>query len=227
VTYVNVGQTPPLASRAIFDFDGDGTSDLSIYRPSTGTWWYAASSEGGTHRAIRWGLPTDQVAAGDFDGDGKTDPAVFRNGDWYILASTEGKMAFHFGLAGDIPQVGDYDGDGRADLCVGQNSAETKLYHNETARPGLRVRLSGANGNASAAGAVLRLIFADGKRGPAREIHLGSGWMSQDSVVQVLATPELPKALWVRWAGGRETETPIAPNTREVVVDFTGQSTGR
>src|SRR3989449_11510678 len=37
----------------------------------------------------------------------------------------------------------DYDGDGRTDLVVSQNGGETKLYHNEHARPGLRVRLRG------------------------------------------------------------------------------------
>jgi len=39
----------------------------------------------------------------------------------------------------------DFDGDGRLDLAVSQNAAETKLYKNVAARPGLRVRLKGPN----------------------------------------------------------------------------------
>src|SRR2546422_3466922 len=49
------------------------------------------------------------------------------------------------------------DGDGRTDLVVSQNGAETKLYHNEHARPGLRVRLRGGARNPHGIGAVLRI----------------------------------------------------------------------
>src|SRR6185436_8649642 len=41
----------------------------------------------------------------------------------------------------------DYDGDGRVDLVVTQNGAETRLFHNTIAKPGLRVRLKGPSGN--------------------------------------------------------------------------------
>jgi len=48
---------------------------------------------------------------------------------------------------------------------------------------GLRIRLT-ALGNAQAIGASIRL--GDGKHfGPAREIHAGAGFWSQDSAVQV------------------------------------------
>src|SRR2546423_1075771 len=51
----------------------------------------------------------------------------------------------------------DYDGDGRTDLAVSQNGAETKLYHNEHARPDVRVRLAGGPLNPYAIGGVGRL----------------------------------------------------------------------
>ena len=71
----------------------------------------------------------------------------------------------------------DYDGDGRVDLVVTQNGAETKLYHNVSAKPGLRVKVRGPPGNPSGIGAVLRLKFGE-RLGPAREIHAGSGYWS-------------------------------------------------
>ena len=117
--------------------------------------------------------------------------------------------------------LSDYDGDGRVDLVVTQNGAATKLFHNVGARPGLRVRLQGPPGNAYAVGASLRLIFGD-RQGPVREIHAGSGYWSQDSGVQVLGTPEPPKAVWVRWPGGKSTTSPLSAAAKEIVVSPDG-----
>ena len=42
--------------------------------------------------------------------------------------------------------LADYDGDGRVDLAVTQNNGQTRLFHNVTAKPGLRVKLAGPAG---------------------------------------------------------------------------------
>jgi enediyne biosynthesis protein E4 len=116
----------------------------------------------------------------------------------------------------------DYDGDGRVDLTVSQNAAATKLYRNVGARPGLRVRLAGPPGNPQAIGAVLRL--GDGTRlGPAREIHAGSGYWSEDSSVQVMCAGFAPKELQVRWPGGQVTTSQVPAGAREIVIDGRGQ----
>ena len=102
------------------DFDGDGRSDLSVYRPSDAT-WYIDRSSGGTS-ATQFGVSTDKIVPQDYDGDGKTDVAIFRDGDWWILKSSDSTPeVIHFGQAGDIPVPADYSGDGRSELAVFRN----------------------------------------------------------------------------------------------------------
>jgi hypothetical protein len=120
--------------------------------------------------------------------------------------------------------VCDFDGDGRVDLAVAQNAAETKLYRNVRAKPGWRVRLAGPPGNPTGVGAVLRLI-AGGKPGPAREVHAGSGYWSQDAATQVLASSTTATQLWVRWPGGKVTTTDLPSGAREVSIDVEGHTT--
>ena len=103
--------------RAQFDFDGDGKSDISVFRPATGAWYLQQSQNGFT--GISFGQSGDQIAPADFDGDGKTDVAVFRNGSWYYLKSSNNAfVGVSFGQAGDLPRPADFDGDGKADINV-------------------------------------------------------------------------------------------------------------
>ena len=122
--------------------------------------------------------------------------------------------------------LADFNEDGRIDLAVSQNGAATKLYLNRGAKPGLRVRLSGPPGNPAGVGATLRLRFPD-HLGPAREIHAGSGYWSQDSPIQVMSTPAPPSELLVRWPGGKTTTTAVPPGARELVVGLEGLAGGR
>ena len=72
------------------DFDGDGTSDITVYRD--GIWYVIRSSDGG-QRSVGWGgAPQDRPVPGDYDGDGKTDIAVYRDGTWFILRSSDGSV---------------------------------------------------------------------------------------------------------------------------------------
>ena len=97
------------------DFDGDNKSDLTVFRPSNGTWYTLGLSP------VQWGNGLDRPVPGDYDGDGKTDVAVFRpsNGIWYIIRSSDGGIvAVPWGNGLDVPVPGDYDGDGKTDIAV-------------------------------------------------------------------------------------------------------------
>jgi uncharacterized delta-60 repeat protein len=114
-------------SNAFIDFDGDGKTDISIFRPSDGSWWYTRSSAG-DFRVFTFGTGSDIIAPGDFTGDGKTDLAIFRpsSGEWFIRRSEDNSFfSFPFGSAGDTPVPADFDGDGKTDVAVFRPSAGT------------------------------------------------------------------------------------------------------
>ncbi len=118
---------PVTSAKAPFDFDGDNKTDLSIFRPSVGQWWYQRSSDN-VVPAFTFGNNTDKIVPADFTGDGKADVAFFRpsTGFWYVLRSEDSTFyGFPFGTTGDVPAPADYDGDGKADAAVFRPSDST------------------------------------------------------------------------------------------------------
>jgi len=110
-----------------FDFDGDGKTDIGIFRASDGSWWYSGSSDSGS-RVYNFGTGTDFMTPGDFTGDGKADIAVWRPSDgfWYIQRSEDNSFfSIPFGASGDVPVPADYDGDGKTDVAVFRPSSAT------------------------------------------------------------------------------------------------------
>jgi len=88
----------------IYDYDGDGTSDIGIFRGSSGLWAIRSITR------IYFGNSTDKTVPGDYDGDGTTDIAIFRpsSGLWAI----RGVSRIYFGGSSDVPVQGDYNGNG-------------------------------------------------------------------------------------------------------------------
>lgn len=109
-----------------FDFDGDGKSDISVYR--NGEWHLNQSTNG--YAVGAFGVANDRLVPADYDADGKTDLAVYRNGIWYLLRSAQGFGALQFGVAGDIPQPADFDGDGKAEIAVFRPSTGVWYIYN-------------------------------------------------------------------------------------------------
>ncbi len=104
----------------LFDFDGDGRADVSVFRPTTNR-WYEILSSNSTVTEQTFGVSGDIVAPGDYDGDGKTDIGIFRpsNGDWWYQSSiNNAQVSTQWGQMGDIPRPSDFDGDGKTDLVI-------------------------------------------------------------------------------------------------------------
>ncbi len=138
------------------DYDGDGRSDVAVYRPTSGEWFVLQSSTN-TGTVVNWGAPSasgagDIAAPGDYDGDGQTDIAIYRatTGTWYVRYSFGGTATIPFGAAsaaglGDTPVPGDYDGDGITDLAIYRAGAGQWIISNSNGS-GITVQTWGAPG---------------------------------------------------------------------------------
>jgi len=94
----------------VADFNGDGDTEVGIFRPSSGLW---------ALRGLDWagfGGSGDKPVPADYDGDGDSEIAIFKasTGLWAI----RGQDWAGFGGPGDIPVPADYDGDGDDEIAI-------------------------------------------------------------------------------------------------------------
>ena len=132
--------TPPSPGGIIDsgDYDGNGTSDIAIFRPASGLWAVRGITR------VYFGSASDIPVCGDFDGDGTTDISLFRAGTglWAIRNLTRA----YFGSADDYAIPGDYDGNGCCDMGIFRDASGlwailglTRIYFgsgNDQAVPG-------------------------------------------------------------------------------------------
>ena len=190
-------QIAPAFCPVVADFDGDGNEDLFLSQNLYGVHSSLARLDGGRGLVLL--------------GDGQGHFRVLRPEESGVQMYGEQRAA----------AVADVDLDGRVDLAVAQNDTETKLYMNSTGKPGLRVRLGKEPKDPSILGAKLRVGHA-GRWGPVREIRAGGGYLSQDSLMPVMAVFSTNSELQVQWPGGRITVSALPANAREVVVSSDG-----
>lgn len=182
--------------------------------------------------------PAFGLAVADFDGDGNEDVFLAQNqfsvrpedmrldAGRGLLLRGDGKCGFTpvpgqaSGLAIYGEQRGtaaaDFDEDGRVDLVVTQNGADTRLFRNAAAAPGLRVKLVGPVGNPDAIGAVLRPV-RDGKPGAAKAVTAGGGYLSQPGPVLVIGGSP-PERIEVRWPDGTTSSLPVPTGAKMVTA---------
>jgi hypothetical protein len=144
------------------DVDGDGKSDLTVWRASTGTWyWLTSSSVYSASDSVQWGSAAylDARFVRDIDGDGRADPIVWRPGDgtWHWLTSSSGysygaQGQKQWGREGDTPLAPTIDGDSEADLAVWRPSNGTWFWL--TSSTGFGYDSAGARNWGSATAAV-------------------------------------------------------------------------
>jgi hypothetical protein len=93
------------------------------------------------------------------------------------------------------------------DLAVSQNGAETKLYRNISASPGIRLK------ERVPVGSRVRVKYSDGSYGPIREIQAGSGYWSQNGsgLIGLRNGAETVEAIA---SDGTVTDQPISEHNR-------------
>ncbi|MFJ5986278.1 hypothetical protein [Lentzea sp. NPDC092896] len=110
------------ASRHSADFNGNGSSDYAVYRPSDGSFHVLFDSGGLYEPSWRLGHAGDLPVAGDWNGNGNSDYAVYRpsDGSFHVLFDSGGlyEPTWRLGGPGYVPVAGDWNGNGNSDYGV-------------------------------------------------------------------------------------------------------------
>ncbi|HET7697859.1 MAG TPA: FG-GAP-like repeat-containing protein [Vicinamibacterales bacterium] len=123
------------------DYDGDGRTDLFLYRPS-GEWYRVFFTAAGLRFENGAWSTGWTLSRGDFNADGRTDLFVYNetSGRWYVVISqADGSLAYYGDViwsAGWKVHVTDVNVDGAADLVL-YNPNDGRWFQAVTQAPGV------------------------------------------------------------------------------------------
>ncbi|MDP8237403.1 MAG: glycosyl hydrolase family 17 protein [Candidatus Erginobacter occultus] len=104
------------------DYDGDGASEIAVFRPSSGLWAVRGQTR------LYSGVDAHIPIGGDFSGDGTAQAATFHRTEAASLWVAPDGARFYFGGPWEDPVPADYDGDGDLDAAVfGEDSGVWKV----------------------------------------------------------------------------------------------------
>lgn len=186
-------QFSPAFGITVADFDGDGKEDLFLAQN-----FFGADSE-----LSRSDAGSGMVLLGDGQGGFRVMPV--QQSGLRLTGEQRGSA------------VADFDSDGRTDLVVGESRGATRLFRNRSGKPGLRIQLEGPRGLSDVIGSRIRVVDEQGL-GPSRELHSGSGWLSQDSLIPVMGVRGRAKEVRVTWSDGSHSIHEVQPGQRFLKV---------
>jgi enediyne biosynthesis protein E4 len=191
-------QFAPVFGMAVADFDNDGNEDVVLGQNLFETRWDIGRLDSGRPLWLR--------------GDGK--------GGFTTISTTESGLSA--GGQQRAVAIADFNSDGRMDVAMTQNNAETKLFENRKAEPGVRMRFVGKEKNPDAFGTRYQVLGTNGAPVTGvREVQAGGGWLSQNSVVQIV--PRATSArLAIHWPGGAKSDFELPKGAHEILVSESG-----
>lgn len=123
------------------DFNGDGKTDMLVYRPTIAEWFVklsqGSSFSGGWH--VTWGNTSGDIPlVGDMNGDGRDDIVIYRTNGTFpnIFVNLSNGSTFtgtadsaSWGLPSDQPIIGNFSGGGGEDIAVRRPSNATWYFN--------------------------------------------------------------------------------------------------
>ncbi len=113
------------------DWDGNGQTDVGVYRASTHE--FLMRERDGSYTRVPWGEDGDRAVTGDWNKDGNTEIGTFNpaTGTWTLRVRrthAHATRVVSFGKPGDLPVTGDWNGDGTTDLGTWTPSTATFTF---------------------------------------------------------------------------------------------------